>query len=156
MSKQTKTLTERIFHAVSFEIIAIAITAPVSAWILGRSIFQMGTVAIILSTLAMLLNLFYNMLFDLYWPLSKGLRPTKVRIAHAVGFELSFVILGLPILAVLLKMTLWDAFLLEIGFFAFFLFYTYAFNLLYDILRDRWFTNQENQSKSIKPAIKRT
>ncbi|MEX6226598.1 hypothetical protein AB6F55_18315 [Providencia hangzhouensis] len=38
--------------------------------------FPMGTVAIILSTLAMLLNLFYNMLFDLYWPLSKGLRPT--------------------------------------------------------------------------------
>ncbi|MEX6226599.1 chlorhexidine efflux transporter [Providencia hangzhouensis] len=62
-------------------------------------------------------------------------------------------ILGLPILAVLLKMTLWDAFLLEIGFFAFFLFYTYAFNLLYDILRDRWFllTKKTNQTRLSQP-----
>ncbi|GAB1440444.1 multidrug/biocide efflux PACE transporter [Providencia sp.] len=150
MSKYTKTLTERIFHAVSFEVIAIAITAPISAWILGRSIFQMGTIAIVLSTLAMLLNLFYNMLFDRYWPLSKGPRPAKVRVAHAVGFELSFVILGVPMLAILLEMSLWDAFVLEIGFFTFFLFYTYAFNLLYDIFRDRWFANQEKQVSATK------
>ncbi|HGN1706306.1 TPA: multidrug/biocide efflux PACE transporter [Providencia rettgeri] len=150
MSKYTKTLAERIFHAVSFEIIAIAITAPVSAWLLGRSIFQMGTVAIVLSTLAMLLNLFYNMLFDRYWPLSKGPRPTKVRVGHAIGFELSFVIFGVPMLAILLGMSLWDAFVLEVGFFTFFLFYTYVFNLLYDILRERRFANQEQQVKVIE------
>lgn len=150
MSKNKKTLTERIFHAVSFEVIAIAITAPVSAWLLGRSIFEMGTVAIVLSTLAMLLNLFYNMLFDRYWPLSKGPRPTKIRVAHAVGFELSFVIMGVPILALLLKMSLWNAFLLEVGFFAFFLFYTYAFNLAYDLLRERWFANKEKQAVIVK------
>lgn len=139
MSQYQKTFTERVFHAVSFEIIAITITAPLSAWILDRSIFQMGTVAIVLSTLAMLLNLFYNMIFDCYWPLIKGPRPTKVRIMHTIGFELSFVIIGLPILAFLLKMSLWNAFLLEVGFFAFFLFYTYAFNLSYDKLRENWF-----------------
>ncbi|MBP6080829.1 MAG: multidrug/biocide efflux PACE transporter [Providencia sp.] len=150
MSKNKKTLTERIFHAVSFEVIAIAITAPVSAWLLGRSIFEMGTVAIVLSTLAMLLNLFYNMLFDRYWPLSKGPRPAKVRVAHAIGFELSFVVMGVPILALLLKMSLWNAFLLEVGFFAFFLFYTYAFNLAYDLLRERWFTNKEKQTIIVK------
>lgn len=72
MSQYQKTFTERVFHAVSFEAIAIAITAPLSAWLLERSIFQMGTVAIVLSTLAMLLNLFYNMIFDHYWPLSKA------------------------------------------------------------------------------------
>ncbi|MBG5891475.1 multidrug/biocide efflux PACE transporter [Providencia rettgeri] len=152
MSKYTKTLTERIFHAVSFEVIAIAITAPVSAWLLGRSIFQMGTVAIVLSTLAMLLNLFYNMAFDRYWPLSKGARPAKVRVFHAVGFELSFVIMGVPMLAFLLQMSFLDAFLLEIGFFVFFLFYTYAFNLGYDLLRVRWFANREN-AVSISEAV---
>ncbi|UXA36273.1 multidrug/biocide efflux PACE transporter [Proteus terrae] len=140
-----KTFTERVFHAVSFEVIAIAITAPLSAWVLGRSIFQMGTVAIVLSTLAMLLNLFYNMIFDRYWPLIKGLRPTKIRVMHAIGFELSFVIIGLPILAFLLNMSLWNAFLLEVGFFAFFLFYTYAFNLSYDKLRENWFNRKEKR-----------
>ncbi|MBG2802558.1 multidrug/biocide efflux PACE transporter [Proteus sp. WDL240414] len=145
MSQYQKTFTERVFHAVSFEVIAIAITAPLSAWILGRSIFQMGTVAIILSTLAMLLNLFYNMIFDRYWPLIKGPRPTKIRVMHAIGFELSFVIIGLPILAFLLNMSLWNAFLLEVGFFAFFLFYTYAFNLSYDKLRENWFNRKEKR-----------
>ncbi|GLX62340.1 hypothetical protein KMU_03800 [Proteus vulgaris] len=145
MSQYQKTFTERVFHAVSFEVIAITITAPLSAWILGRSIFQMGTVAIVLSTLAMLLNLFYNMIFDRYWPLIKGPRPTKIRVMHAIGFELSFVIIGLPILAFLLNMSLWNAFLLEIGFFAFFLFYTYAFNLSYDKLRENWFNRKEKR-----------
>ncbi|MBG2914834.1 multidrug/biocide efflux PACE transporter [Proteus cibarius] len=145
MSQYQKTFTERVFHAVSFEVIAIAITAPLSAWVLGRSIFQMGTVAIVLSTLAMLLNLFYNMIFDRYWPLIKGLRPTKIRVMHAIGFELSFVIIGLPILAFLLNMSLWNAFLLEVGFFAFFLFYTYAFNLSYDKLRENWFNRKEKR-----------
>ncbi|WP_286146143.1 chlorhexidine efflux transporter [Shigella sp. FC1967] len=42
MSQYQKTFTERVFHAVSFEIIAITITAPLSAWILGRSIFSNG------------------------------------------------------------------------------------------------------------------
>ncbi|CRL63096.1 multidrug/biocide efflux PACE transporter [Proteus vulgaris] len=145
MSQYQKTFTERVFHAVTFEAIAIAITAPLSAWLLGRSIFQMGTVAIVLSTLAMLLNLFYNMIFDRYWPLSKGPRPTKIRVMHAIGFEFSFVIIGLPILAFLLNMSLWDAFLLEIGFFVFFLFYTYAFNLSYDKLRESWFSHKEKR-----------
>ncbi|WP_311750911.1 multidrug/biocide efflux PACE transporter [Proteus columbae] len=145
MSQYQKTFTERVFHAVSFEVIAITITAPLSAWILGRSIFQMGTVAIVLSTLAMLLNLFYNMIFDRYWPLIKGPRPTKIRVMHAIGFELSFVIIGLPILAFLLNMSLWNAFLLEVGFFAFFLFYTYAFNLSYDKLRENWFNRKEKR-----------
>ncbi|QIG06595.1 multidrug/biocide efflux PACE transporter [Proteus sp. ZN5] len=145
MSQYQKTFTERVFHAVSFEVIAITITAPLSAWILGRSIFQMGTVAIVLSTLAMLLNLFYNMIFDRYWPLIKGPRPTKIRVMHAIGFELSFVVIGLPILAFLLSMSLWNAFLLEVGFFAFFLFYTYAFNLSYDKLRENWFDRKEKR-----------
>lgn len=147
MSKHQKTLAERILHAVSFEIIAILITAPLSAWVLGRSIFQMGTIALVLSTLAMLLNLFYNMIFDKYWPLTKGPRPTKIRLIHTLGFELSFIIIGVPILAILLTMSLWDAFMLEVGFFAFFLFYTYAFNLGYDTLREKWFKNKENKNK---------
>lgn len=139
MSKLKKSMLERILHAVSFEVIAIAITAPIGAWLLGRSILEMGSVAIVLSTIAMLLNVIYNMIFDHFWPLSKGPRSVGVRVTHAVGFEFSFVLVGLPIVAIMLNMTLWDAFMLELGFFAFFLFYTYAFNWIFDKLRERWF-----------------
>lgn len=147
MSKYQKTLTERVFHAISFEIVAILITAPLSAWVLGRSIFQMGMIAVVLSSLAMILNLVYNIIFDRFWPLSKGSRPIKIRIIHAIGFELSFIVIGVPILAILLSMTLWNAFVLEMGFFIFFLFYTYAFNLGYDKLREKWFTRRDNMKK---------
>lgn len=139
MSVNKKSLRERIFHAVCFEVIAIAITAPISALMLGRSILEMGSVAIILSTIAMILNVVYNMIFDYFWPLSKGPRSTVIRVIHAIGFELSFVIIGIPVIALLLNMTLFNAFMLEIGFFTFFLFYTYIYNLVYDKLRERWF-----------------
>ncbi|MDM3562005.1 Na(+)-translocating NADH-quinone reductase subunit E, partial [Proteus vulgaris] len=56
MRQYQKTFTERVFHAVSYEAIAIAITAPLSAWLLDRSIFQMGKVAIVLSKLSKFIN----------------------------------------------------------------------------------------------------
>lgn len=40
MSQYQKTFTERVFHAVSFEVIAIAITAPLSAWVLVAQFFK--------------------------------------------------------------------------------------------------------------------
>nr|WP_314262907.1 multidrug/biocide efflux PACE transporter [uncultured Moellerella sp.] len=153
MSKFKKSMSERILHAVSFEVIAIAITAPIGAWILGRSIFEMGSVAIVLSTIAMLLNVIYNMLFDRYWPLSKGPRTIGVRVTHAIGFELSFILIGLPVVAIMLNITLWNAFMLELGFFVFFLFYTYAFNLAFDKLRARWF-ERKAQAESMVNAEK--
>ncbi|SUC30377.1 Predicted membrane protein [Providencia rettgeri] len=64
--------------------------------------------------------------------------------------------MGVPMLAFLLKMSFLDAFLLEIGFFAFFLFYTYAFNLVYDISRERWFANKENAIRVSETAVKRS
>lgn len=153
MSKFKKSMSERILHAVSFEVIAIAITAPIGAWMLGRSMVEMGSVAIVLSTIAMLLNVIYNMIFDHFWPLSKGPRSVGVRVTHAIGFELSFIVVGLPIIAIMLNMTLWNAFMLELGFFAFFLFYTYAFNWVFDKLRARWF-ERKAQAESMDNAEK--
>ncbi|MBP9643055.1 MAG: Na(+)-translocating NADH-quinone reductase subunit E, partial [Budvicia sp.] len=42
---QKKSVLERVFHAVGFEVIAVGITAPAAAWIMGRSVWQMGTLA---------------------------------------------------------------------------------------------------------------
>ncbi len=37
-----RSLPERIFHAVSFEAIATAILAPTAAWLMQRSVLEMG------------------------------------------------------------------------------------------------------------------
>jgi uncharacterized membrane protein len=143
MSKQTrnisqKTFGERIFHAVGFETLAVLISAPAAAWALNKPVWEMGALAIMLSTTAMVWNIVYNSLFDKFWPVSRVERTFKIRVAHALGFEGGFIMMGLPIAALWLGIGLLDAFMLEIGFFLFFLPYTVVYNWVYDTLRQRW------------------
>lgn len=109
---------------------------------------QVGTLAIMLSTVAMLWNIVYNSIFDRLWPVSRVVRTLKVRIGHAFGFEAGFVLIGLPIAAFMLNISLWQAFVLELGFFLFFLPYTMVYNWFYDTLRQRWFEPRQAQVSS--------
>lgn len=139
---RTRSLKERILHAVCFETLAILTVSPLAAWMMDKPLFQMGSLAIILSTVAMLWNMIYNSGFDrLYAPGQK--RGTGVRILHALGFEGGFILIGLPIAAAMLNIPLWNAFLLEISFFLFFLPYTMVWNWMWDRLRVKW-VNKEN------------
>lgn len=134
---QRRSLAERVFHAVSFEAIATAICAPASAWIMQRPVLEMGALTLLLATAAMIWNVIYNALFDRLWPVHRLARTAKIRIFHALGFEGGFIVIGVTIASLTLGIGLVEAFLLEIGFFLFFLPYTMAFNWIYDILRAR-------------------
>ncbi|AYH46968.1 Na(+)-translocating NADH-quinone reductase subunit E [Dickeya fangzhongdai] len=134
---EQKTLRERMAHAVGFEVMALLICAPIGAWVLGRSILQVGALSIMLSSVAMVWNVAYNSLFDRLWPVSRIRRGLWVRMGHALGFEGGFILIGLPLAAWMLDITLWQALMVEIGFFLFFLPYTMAYNWLYDLLRER-------------------
>jgi uncharacterized membrane protein len=70
-------LPERIFHAVCFEGIATAILAPTAAWLMQRSVVEMGGLTIILATTAMLWNIIYNFGFDRFWPVQRVKRTAK-------------------------------------------------------------------------------
>ncbi|WP_075180519.1 multidrug/biocide efflux PACE transporter [Pantoea sp. 1.19] len=133
---KTRSLKERVIHAVCFEVIAIAIVSPLAAWIMHKPLFQMGALALALSTTAMVWNMIYNSLFDRFWPPGAP-RRLLVRIGHALGFEGGFILIGLPIAAWMLGTGLWQAFMLEVGFFLFFLPYTVAYNWIYDRVRQR-------------------
>ena len=132
---QRCSLAERIFHAVGYEVVALLITAPAGAWLFDKPLFSMGALAILLSSIAMLWNIIYNALFDRLWPVSRVPRGGRVRILHGLGFEGGFVLIGLPAAAWMLGITLWQALLIEIGFFLFFLPYTVVYNWAYDTLR---------------------
>ncbi|CFQ15374.1 membrane protein [Yersinia enterocolitica] len=150
MQVQRKTIFERIIHAIGFEVIAVAICAPVGAWLLDRSVLQMGTLAILLSSVAMLWNIIYNSLFDYFWPVSRVAKTLRVRAFHALGFESGFILIGLPIAAFALGISLLQAFILEIGFFLFFLPYTMFYNWAYDSLRARIIRSR--QANVLTPA----
>lgn len=134
---QRKTLTERIIHAVSFEGLATLILAPTAAWLMQRSVLEMGGLSVLLATLAMVWNLIYNAAFDRLWPVSRVARTLKVRALHALGFESGFIVIGITAVALLLGVSLIQAFMLEIGFMLFFLPYTMLFNWVWDTLRER-------------------
>ncbi|WP_284601779.1 multidrug/biocide efflux PACE transporter [Dickeya dadantii] len=134
---ERKTFRERMAHAIGFEVMALLICAPIGAWVLGRSILQVGALSIMLSSVAMIWNVVYNSVFDRLWPVSRVRRGLWVRMGHALGFEGGFILIGLPLAAWMLNITLWQALMVEIGFFLFFLPYTMAYNWLYDLLRER-------------------
>lgn len=82
---QRKTLTERVIHAITFEGLATLILAPTAAWLMQRSVVEMGGLSILLATLAMVWNIIYNAAFDRLWPVSRFPRQLKVRALHALG-----------------------------------------------------------------------
>lgn len=57
---RTRSLKERFFHATGFELLAIVTVSPLAAWVMDKPLFQMGALAIALSTVAMLWNMLYN------------------------------------------------------------------------------------------------
>ncbi|BDH45990.1 hypothetical protein TUM12370_20340 [Salmonella enterica subsp. enterica serovar Choleraesuis] len=143
MSKRS--IVERVFHAVGFELIATCICAPVSAWLMNRPVLEMGALTLILASGAMVWNIIYNMMFDRLWPADKVIRTARVRVCHALGFEGGFIIIGSTIAALWLGVGLVQAFMLEIGFFLFFLPYTVVYNWVYDTLRARIVARRETR-----------
>ncbi|WP_160287669.1 multidrug/biocide efflux PACE transporter [Pseudomonas knackmussii] len=137
MSPQ-KTLKERLFHALLFEFIALAICAPTLAWIMDQPLAHMGVLTLMFSLVATLWNMVYNALFDRVQRRLAFVRTLPVRILHASLFEAGLVIMLVPLAAWWLNVGLLEAFILDIGLLLFFLPYTVVFNWVYDTLRGRW------------------
>lgn len=132
-----KSLAERILHALGFEILAILLTAPVLAVIMDRSMTQTGLLTLMFASVAMFWNMLYNALFDGLQRRLGFVRNLRVRLLHALGFEVGLIVFLVPLAAWWLSVSLVQAFLLDIGLILFFLPYTVAYNWSYDILRLR-------------------
>lgn len=141
----TRSFKERLLHAVGFEALAILIVSPLAAMIMDKPLFQMGSVALALSTIAMMWNMIYNAIFDRLFPRDRVKRGLGLRIMHALCFEGGFIVIGLPVVAFMLRIGLLQAFMLEVGFFLFFLPYTVVYNWLWDRLREKWQAPCHNQ-----------
>ena len=134
---QTKSLIERIFHAFTFEVLAVLISAPALSWLMGVSVAHAGLLTLMISVIAMVWNMLFNMLFERLEQHWRLVRTVKVRMLHAVAFECGLVVTVIPLAAWWLQVSLFDAFLLDIGLVLFFLPYTFVFNLVYDRLREK-------------------
>lgn len=131
-----RTVQDRIRHAVSFELIALIIITPAAAWGYDLPMHEIGVVAVVSATIAMVWNYVYNLMFDHAMKRHVGhLRKTpKLRVLHAVAFEFGLLLALAPYIAWQLQVGLMQALVMDLSFSAFYLVYAFAFNWAYDVI----------------------
>lgn len=123
----------KVVYVGLYELIAIAVASTGLAMGSGASLQYAGVIAAACAAIAVLWNLLYNSLFE-RWEARQTVRGRsfKRRVAHAVGFELGFLVMLVPLFAWWFGISLWHALVLDIGLALFFLLYTFAFNWAFD------------------------
>lgn len=133
-----KTLKERVFHSILFEVVANVLIALMLAAILAVPVTQSAVLAALSAVTAMLWNVIFNRLFDTVQIKMGFRRSLPVRILHAVLFEAGLLAVLIPVTAWWFSVSLLKAFMLQIALVAFFLPYTVVFNYVYDLFRFHW------------------
>ncbi len=113
------------------------IVVPLMSFVLKLGMLHFGALAVMLSICAMLCNMVYNHAFEWFEKRYQWQRNLWVRSGHAVGFEVFFTLITVPLTAWWLNLSLLDAFLLDLVLTAFFMLYAFFFNWLYDTFRGR-------------------
>lgn len=131
-----RTAADRIRHAVSFELIGLAILVPVGSWAFSMPAADIGIVGVVSATLATAWNYVYNLGFDHMLLRLRGttLKTLPMRVVHTVAFELGLLMILLPFVAWYLGIGLLQAFVMDIAFAAFYMVYAFVFNWIYDRL----------------------
>jgi len=131
-----RTFKDRVRHALSFEIIGLILITPLVSWVFRSPMNDIGVVAFVGATIATLWNYTYNLAFDhamLRWR-GDTQKTLPLRILHAILFELGILIALMPFIALYLGISLFQAFLMDVSFALFYLFYAFVFNWAYDIV----------------------
>lgn len=127
---------DRIRHALSFEILALAIVTPVGATLYDMPLKDMGVVTLVSATIATGWNYLYNLIFDhamLRWRGDVRKTPA-IRVLHALLFETGLLIVLIPFIALYLGVDLWTAFVMDLALAGFYLVYAFVFNWVYDVV----------------------
>lgn len=129
-----RTTADRIRHAISFEVIGIALATPLAAFAFHLPGGDSAVIVVASATVAMLWNYVYNLGFDhLMVKLRGGTeKTTPIRVLHAVVFELGLLAIMLPAIAWYLQITIWQALVMDIALAVFYMVYAFVFNWAYD------------------------
>ncbi|CAV26959.1 PACE efflux transporter [Vibrio atlanticus] len=126
---------ERVFHSVLFEALAVTLSIIGLAIFTDHDVNALSGTMIVVATIAMIWNYCFNRIFDRYFTGEKSQRSLKLRIFHVVLFEAGLLIATIPVMAFLLNVGIWQAFLMDIGVTIFITIYAFVFNLIYDHVR---------------------
>ena len=125
---------DRIRHAISFELVGLALVTPLGALAFGMPMADIGVIGVAGATLATLWNYIYNLGFDhLMQRLTGGTRKSvAIRVLHAVMFEVGLLLALLPMIAWYLDISVVQALMMDVSFALFYMVYAFVFNWAYD------------------------
>ncbi len=131
-----RSVSDRIRHAISFEIIGLLLVTPLGALAFHMPLHDIGIVGLVSATIATVWNFLYNYIFDLVRQRLSGTteKTPLVRVYHAVLFEVGLLAALMPFIAWYLGVSLWQAFVMDVSFALFYMLYAYVFNWAYDRL----------------------
>jgi len=127
---------DRIRQAVSFEVIGLAIVTPLFAWLFDHPLGEIGALAVLGATVATGWNYVFNLGFDhalQHWRGSPA-KTLPLRVVHAVLFEVTLLVLLLPLFAWWLGVSLLTALVMDLAFALFYMGYAFVFTWGYDSL----------------------
>ncbi len=129
-----RTVADRIRHALSFEIIGLIIIIPLGALAFHHPMEDIGVITVVSSIVATVWNYFYNWGFDHALRRLTGsvVKTMRVRVLHAVLFELGLVALLAPFVALYLGIGIIEALVLDVAIAVFYMVYGFIFNWVYD------------------------
>jgi uncharacterized membrane protein len=133
MSLSLSPKIRRVVQAVLYETLALAFVAPMLSWLFGRSAWSTIALTLVMSTIALAWNYGFNALFE-RWEARQAVsgRGWRRRAAHGLGFEGGLALILVPVMALWLDITLWQALVADIGILLFFLVYTVVFTWCFD------------------------
>jgi uncharacterized membrane protein len=125
--------TRRVVQALLYELLAMAFVAPMLSWLFGPSGWSTIALTLLMSTIALGWNYVFNSLFE-RWEAKQPApgRSWRRRLAHGLGFEGGLGAILVPVIALWLNISLWQALMTNIGILLFFLVYTVAFTWCFD------------------------
>ena len=125
----------RVVFVTLYELIAIVVAALGFMAFTGQGVAHSGVISAVCSAVAVVWNLVCNHWFE-RWESRQRVRgrSTARRVAHAVGFEGGLTLVLVPLLAWWFSVSLWQAFVMDLGLIRFFLGYTFVFNWAFDRL----------------------
>lgn len=141
-------LKRRVIQAISYEIILLSLFIPIVTLVFKQAIMDSAALGMSLTILALLWNMIFNYGFE-KWEVRQGwyTRGLKQRLLHALGFEGGLLVLGVPVIAYFLEISLLEAIIADIGFTIVIMVYTFIFQWAFDRLfgePERTFTKSKS------------
>ncbi|TCP96807.1 putative membrane protein [Cricetibacter osteomyelitidis] len=143
-------LTERIFHAILFEIFVVLFTVLLMAGATHHGTGALSGTIIGISVMAMVWNMVFNWAFDKFHTGAREKRSLVTRLLHVTLFEGGLLLATIPFVAWALNISLWEAFVMDIAMTIFVTAYSFVYNYIYDHARAALIARRG--AKRVKPA----